>query len=68
MRFLLLELDNTVIYEIVSKALSVDFSASSGRQRSLCPHFHLIQMDSLVEFCIELFKSHAEKNIPFRIN
>ena len=48
----LLELDNTVTQgRIVSKALIVDFSALSGRQRSLYPHSYLIQMESLVECC-----------------
>ena len=40
---LLLELDNTgTLYRLVSKALS---------PRSLCPHSHKIEMDSLAERC-----------------
>ena len=40
---LLLEFDNTgTLYRLVSKALS---------PRSLCPHSHKIEMDSLAERC-----------------
>ena len=52
MRCLLLKHDNKfTLNRIVSKALMVDFSTLSGRQRSLCSRSHLIQMDSLVECC-----------------